>query len=150
MLFRSVNLKPYLVELNYYEDIYNNTISGKIVISDAVGVILMSSLKGSELIELEFVKGTGGNSISTGNKVFNIFSVSERQFDISHNYETYVINFCTEDLMLSEQYSISKSYPKPMLISDMVVDILDNVLQRSEEHTSELPVTSLSRMPSSA
>lgn len=133
----TISLKPYLVELNYFEDIYNNTVSGKIVISDAVGVILMSSLKGSELIEMEFVKGTGGNAVSNGSKIFNIFSVSERHFDPSNNFETYVINFCSEDLMLSERYRVSKSYPKPMLISDIVKDILDNILQTGTSYDVE-------------
>lgn len=135
----TINLKQYLVELNYFEDIYNNTVSGKIVLSESVGVILMSSLKGSELIEMEFTKGTGGKAISVagGAKYFNIFSVSERSFDPSTNFENYTINFCSEDLMLSERYRISKSYPKPMLISDIVKDILDNILQTGTNYSVE-------------
>ena len=134
-----INLKQYLVELNYYEDIYNNTVSGKIVLSEGVGVILMASLKGSELIELEFTKGTGGNAISVAGsaKYFNIFSVSERHFDISNNYESYVINFCSEDLMLAERYRVSKSYTNPMLISDIVKDVLDNYLQTGTPYEIE-------------
>lgn len=133
----TINLKPYLVELNYFEDIHDNSVSGKLVISDAVGVILMSSLKGSEMIEFEFTKGSGGNSVSYGNKFFNISSVTERQFNVSHNFETYVINFCTEDLMVSDRYRVSKSYPNPMLISDIVRDVLENVLQTGTPYDIE-------------
>lgn len=135
-----VNLKPYLVELNYFEDIYNNTISGKIVVSDAIGYILIASLKGSELLQIEFVKGTGGKPLESEKgktKYFNIFSVSERQLDISNNFETYVINFCSEDLMLSERYRISKSYNQPMRISDIVTDILSNILQTGTSYDIE-------------
>lgn len=138
--FGTVNLKPYLVELNYFEDIYNNTISGKIVISDAIGYLLIASLKGSELLEIEFVKATGGKPLESEKgktKYFNVFSVSERQFDINNNFETYIINFCSEDLMLSERYRISKSYSKPMRVSDIVTDILENVLQTGTSYDIE-------------
>lgn len=131
--FGKIDLKKYMVELSYFEDIYSNSVTGKLVISDAVGVVLLTSLRGTELLQMEFTKGTGGTPIT---KTFSIFSVSDRQIDIGNNFETYVINFCTDDLMLSERYRISKSY-KAKLISDMITDILDNILQTGTSFSVE-------------
>ena len=120
-----LDLIPYIVELNYFEDIYNCSVSGKIVLSEAFGVVRRNYLTGSELLIITFGSAFGGTPIT---KSFAIFSVSDRSFDIGNNFETYIINFGTDDLMISERYKISKSYPKTK-ISDIVTDILERKLK---------------------
>lgn len=124
-----LDLKEYLVELNYFEDLYSNYVSGKLVLSDAVGVIFQGGLNGTESLSLQFSKGSGGQAII---KKFRIFSISDRHHDISHNFENFTINFCSEELLMSEKYRISKSY-KNKKISDIVQDILDNGLKTSKD-----------------
>lgn len=121
----SVDLKPFMLELSYYEDIYNCSVSGTLVLSEAYGAIRKNALTGGELLTISFVNATGGEPIQ---KVFNVFSISDRDFDIGNNYETYILNFCTEDLMISEKYRMSKSYTNKY-IHDIAKDILDNKLK---------------------
>jgi len=123
-----LDLKEYLVELNYFEDIYSNFVSGKLVLSDAVGVIFLGGLNGNESLTLEFAKGQGGKTIR---QTFRIFSLSDRHHDISHNYENYTLNFCSEELLMSEKYRISKSY-KNKTISSIIEDLLKNVLSTNK------------------
>ena len=58
----SLDLKSRLVELNYFEDIYNQSISGQLVISDAVGILNLSGLNGTEFIKITDRKSTRLNS----------------------------------------------------------------------------------------
>ena len=122
----SLDLKSRLVELNYFEDIYNQSISGQLVISDAVGILNLSGLNGTEFIKITLEKS--GDASTTIDRNFRIFSVSDRSVNISNNFESYTINFCSEELLLSQQYRISKSYVG-QAISDIIYDIATNFLQ---------------------
>ena len=55
-----LDLRPYLIELNYFEDIFNNFVSAKLVLSDAVGILLLGGLNGTETVRFRFCSGTGG------------------------------------------------------------------------------------------
>jgi len=126
-----LDLMPFLVELNYYEDIHGNSVTGNVVLSDTIGILNFTALNGTEFIKVSFCKdntpGLGNLNINI-NKTFSIFSVSNRLINKGNNYETYTIDFCSEELMLSEQYRISKSY-KGMLISDIISDIMKSFLK---------------------
>lgn len=122
----SLDLRQHLVELSYYEDIFNNTISGQLVLSDAVGILNFASLNGNEYLKLVFSKGY--ESKQTINRTFRIFSITNRIVDVSNATENYVIEFCSDELFLSEQYRLSKSY-KSVKISDIISDIMNNYLK---------------------
>lgn len=118
-----LDLKPYMVEFNYFEDIFNNTVSGKIVISDGGGNF--DVMVGYEKLLIEFVSATGGTPISGK---FFIYSLSDRHYDKNMNFENYIINFCDEDYILSKKYRTCKSYKKTT-ISNIITDILSNLFK---------------------
>ena len=121
-----LDLKAYMVELNYFEDIFNNTISGNIVISDAIGILNFASINGSEYIHMKLKKSDDIND--SIEKTFRVFSISDRRFDLSNNNEMYKIEFCSDEYLLSEQYRVSKSY-KGKKISEIVADICKTYLK---------------------
>ena len=47
-----VNLLPFLVELSLFEDVYGNTISGQLLMSDALGMLANFSVSGTEFIQV--------------------------------------------------------------------------------------------------
>ena len=112
-----------VVELNYFEDIYNSFISGNMVINDTNNFLNGLGFNGNEHLILKFTKPGFEQKIE---KVFRIFKVSNRTLVKDQN-ESYILHFCSEELLLSEQYKISKSY-RGMKISDMVKDIVNNQL----------------------
>lgn len=123
---QSVSLKPFMVELSYFEDLYGCSISGEILISDTLGLIANHMVNGTEFIELEFKKDyTDSKPIK---RTFRVYKVSKRKIDLNNMYENFVMKFCSEELLLSEQYRISKSY-KNKKISEMISDILKNYLK---------------------
>lgn len=121
-----VNLMPYLVELNLFEDIYSSSISGQLVISDGLGILSKYFISGTEFIEMSVRKSSQENSAYK--KTFRIFKISNRTTNPNNMYEVYTINFCSEEFLLSEQYRISKSY-RGTKISDIVYSIMKNYVQ---------------------
>jgi hypothetical protein len=89
-----------------------------------MGYINILELQGSEILILELDKPGLEQPIS---KNFRIYNISNRTTTKSTN-ENYIINFCSEELMLNEQYKISKSYTSK-LVSDIISDLCLNHLK---------------------
>jgi hypothetical protein len=122
---QTVSLKSMMVELSYFEDITRGTITGMILISDSISMIDRLGMNGSEFIHLKFKKGQ--QSAYEIDKYFRVFRVGERviQNNLSENY---TLHFCSEELFLSEQMKISKSY-SGVEISTIVYNILTDLMQ---------------------
>lgn len=123
-LGQPIDFSKMVVEINYFEDIYNNFISGNLVINDSNSFLNRLSFNGNEYLSLAFGKPSSNRVVS---KVFRIYGVSNRELVKDQN-ENYVLNFCSEENVLSEQYKVSKSF-KNKKISEIVIDILKNTLQ---------------------
>jgi len=108
---------------DYYEDIYNNFITGQITINDSVGYISQLAFNGHDYLILSFSKP--GDLIKI-TKTFRIYKISNRHL-VNLQNETYTLHFCSEEAILSEQYKISKSYPNKK-VSEIVNDIVINQL----------------------
>ena len=122
----SYDVKPSLVEMSYFEDIFSNTVTGRMIISEAEGFIEKFHLSGNEYIRTTFTKASDKNfDIDI---LFRIYKISDRQLVGNMQTEGYVLYFCSDELIISEQYKISKSYPNTK-ISDIITDITKNYLK---------------------
>lgn len=125
------NVTDLMVELSYFENLFSPCLSGKLVLTDAAGLINLISFNGNEYIKINFRKNnrqSDNTQSETINKTFRIVTISQRTINTGNNYETYVIDFCSDEMILSEQYRISKSYKKTR-ISDIMIDIMNNYLK---------------------
>lgn len=122
----SFDMKTLLVELSYHEDIFNNTASGYLTVTDSMGYIETLSLTGNEFIRMTF--GKTSNDGNWVDKLFRVYKVDKRKLESNMNTETYSLYFCSEEVLLSEQYKLSKAYPAQS-ISENITDILKNVLK---------------------
>lgn len=119
-----LEMRNMVVEINYFEDLYAPTITGQLLINDSSGYLNKFYFSGNEFLVLKFSKP--GSNLHKIEKVFRIFGVSGRKMVKDQN-ENYILNFTSEETVLSEQYKISKSY-KNKKISDIVKDIYKNDL----------------------
>jgi len=126
------NLKNMLVEISYYEDIFKGSISGNIVINDSLHLIERLGISGFDYIKLKFSKTINASDAATIEKYFRVYRVSERLLN-NNATETYSIHFCSEELLLSEQIKISKSYPGKK-VSEIVFDVLYNYLKIDKKY----------------
>jgi hypothetical protein len=122
----SFDLKNMMIEVAYTEDIFDNSSYGYVMISEAMGYIETLALMGNEFIRLTFSK-TGDPSTKI-DKVFRVYKLGKRQLEGTMYKESYLLYFCSEELILSSQYKISKSY-KNYIVSDVVTDILNTYLK---------------------
>lgn len=118
------DIKLMVLELNYFEDIFNNFSSGNLAINDSQNLINLLNMNGQELLYLSIDKPGLNNPIE---KKFRIYNISNRKL-IKDQNEFYVLHFASEEMLLSEQYRISKSF-KSQLISDMIKYITKDFLQ---------------------
>jgi len=117
-----------LVELSYNEDLFNNTASGYLMVIDSMGYIEKLNLNGNEFIRMTFGKADQPFvAAQTIDKIFRVFKVSKRLAENDGNTETYSLYFCSEELVLSEQYKVSKSYRNSDITTN-VKDILTTFL----------------------
>ena len=121
----TVSLKAMMLELSYYEDIFNCSTSGHVLIKDSISLIDKLGLCGNEFLKLTFKRSPKAKDEYS--RYFRIYRVSERIQDNNFT-ETYSLHFCSEELFLSEQIKISKSY-KNKQISFIIDDVLNNFLK---------------------
>lgn len=134
----TLDLKPSMTELSYFEDIYSNVASGQLMITDAMGIIEKLSMHGNEYIRIAF--GKDDNPDITIDRLFRIYKISSRQKTSGFDSEAYVIHFCSDELIVSEQYKVSKSY-KNKKISDIVNDICKVYLKVPKTKTTNIEIT---------
>jgi len=121
----SFDLKLSMVEMSYVEDLFASVCSGYVLIAEASGFIETLALNGTEYLRVRFSKfGDDSNVID---KIFRVYKVSKRKLEGTTYKESYIINFCSDELLLSEQYKMSKRY-RNSAISDNIYDILNNYL----------------------
>jgi hypothetical protein len=121
------DVKSILVELSINEDIYNNTMSGYLMVVDASGFIESLQMNGNEFIRITLNK-IANDSTNAIDRIFRIFKVAKRNPENDGNTETYSLYFCSEELLLSEQYKVNKSY-KGKDITSNILDILNTYLK---------------------
>ena len=134
----SFDLKNSMVEISYFEDIFSNFISGRVVVSETQGYIEKLHLNGSEYIRLIFTKAS--DKSFDIDILFRIYKISTRQLVGNASTEGYIIHFCSEELMLSEQYKLNKSY-RGKKISDIISDITTTYLKVPSSKNVEIETT---------
>lgn len=125
-----IDMMPFMVEIDLYEDIYSATISGELVVQDSLGLISNYLLNGTEFIQIQLQK-TSKDSVYISRN-YRVYKISKREIGDSNNYEVYVINFCSEEFLLSEQYRLSKSAVGKQ-IDSIINDILTNYLKTKKK-----------------
>jgi hypothetical protein len=119
-----VSIKNIMVELNLYEDVFSPVMTGHVTVGDAGDIISAFQLHGNEFIAISVDKPTLDKPIE---KIFRIYKIGNRSMGTTA-LQNYTIYFCSEELILSTQTLVSKSY-KGLTIDTMVKDILNSKLQ---------------------
>lgn len=133
-----IEIKKLLIEMSYFEDIYSFSASGYITLMDAQGFIELMRLTGNEFIEVNF--GKVKNAPNGTDQLFRVYKSSARNPSGNMNSELYTLFFCSEELMLSEQNKISKSF-KGNKISNIINNILTDKLKVKSSRIDKIEET---------
>lgn len=121
---QSVFLQTFLVELNIYEDIFSNFVTGNMVISDSANLIGELPIKGVETLSVRINTPTMDQPIE---KTFRVYSVTDRLFVRDQNTQVYKLNFCSQEGFLDGAKSLFKSYKGT--VSSVIQQIYDDELK---------------------
>lgn len=118
-----IDLYTSFSELTIHEDLYQSSMSGYVMVTDANDNTSTMDLHGSEFLQLILDKPSLGEPIE---RFFRVYKISNKI--IKNRVATaYVIHFTTEDHFISNQYKISRAFNGPADVS--VLSILRNDLK---------------------
>lgn len=121
---KEFELKKIFVELSYYEDIYSFVVSGHVTILDSQGFSETLALSGNSFLEVNISKTE--DQINGINRTFRVYKMGTKMPTGNQNNEIYTLYFCSEEMILSEQNKISKSY-QGYKISDIITNIVKDI-----------------------
>jgi hypothetical protein len=110
-----------------FEDIEMPVITGRIVIKDGINLYSTLGINGSEFLKITFKKPGSDDKIKYS-KTFRIYAVTNRQPAENNLTQTYVLHFCSEELVFSNQQYITKAY-KNKSANQHIVAILRDYLK---------------------
>jgi hypothetical protein len=113
----TIDLKFKLIELNVFEDIWNNQTTGNLVINDAQNMLMNGPIFGYETLDVAF--RTPG--LTLYRKQFRVIRVTDQEQGKDREL-FYTIHFVTPEAVINLTQRVSKSY-KSKKISDIVTDI---------------------------
>lgn len=103
-----IDIRPFHLELNIFEDLTVQTLSAQLIISDAANLPDRFPIVGGERVKIKY-KSTAEEE--SKELVFVVYKIGERKKsnDQSKN-QSYVLFLCTEDRWLDSNLDISKAY----------------------------------------
>lgn len=131
---RSVDIMNIMTELTIFEDLWSPVVSGNVLLSDSRDLIALLPLTGFDFLSVKFTKPGNNDEIY---KVFRIYKID----DVNINFDNltsqgYRLRFCSEELLLSAQSKVYKSYKGSSSV-DAIKDILHKYLKVSDNKFQE-------------
>jgi hypothetical protein len=96
--------------INIFEDIFQSVVTGTIEIKDGVNLLTKHAIHGNEYLYITFGRPGEVDIKDRYTKVFRIYKISDRKKSKNGQIQTYILHFCSEELIYSNQLSISRSY----------------------------------------
>jgi hypothetical protein len=124
-----ISLKPSLIELSIFEELYMPSFSGYVIVTDSSGFVENFNINGFDFIKIAFSKSTP-DDINQFDITFRVYKIEEVNQNTRTNVQ-YMIQFISEEMFLSNQKRIARSYTN-MTIRDMIENILYEELRSTK------------------
>ena len=114
-----------ILEINFEEELYSNSVTGNIVIGDTHNLITELPIIGQELLSLKIQSPNFTEEKSslnfTGGKQLYVYMIGVRA-ELSQGSQIYELRFTSQELIMNNRIKVSKSYTKTL--SDIVEDVM--------------------------
>ena len=118
-----VNLENSYREINLFENMFSNTITGTILVLDIDNIIMNLPVVGQEYLSFKIQTPTlEDHAIDYTKHLMSIYKIDNRLPD--KNAEAFLLHFCSPELLKSKRIRLSKSYTEST--DKIVTDILQN------------------------
>jgi hypothetical protein len=118
-----VSIEDYLVELNIYENIFNNTLSGDVVLSDSGNIISELPIQGDEYLIVDVVTPSFTEGIK---KTFRVTAVENRTIVRDQNTQIYTVRFTSIEAFTDALQPLHGCYSGD--VSEIVGKIFNNYI----------------------
>lgn len=129
--FTVVDLSEFLIEFSIFEDIFSNSMTGYVHLSDSRNLIDSLNLHGEELIVIKFKTPTFDDKTEIINKTFRTLKISDRQIVRDNNTQTFVIHFVSAEFYLDMMLPIFVSFEGT--ITNLVEKIFTDYIATNRE-----------------
>lgn len=109
-------------EISLYEDIFSNTMSGYVVLVDAIDLLNEIPLLGEEMIKIELQTPGILDQTQRIKKIFYLYKMSESFAE--NKKQVYTLHFCSKELITSKNSKVYTSYSD--IISETVKSIFSD------------------------
>lgn len=133
---QSISFAETYVQLQIYQDIFAQVMSGKLLIVDSKETFTNFFLCGNEYLHIVIDKPGLNRPFE---RIFRIYKVTDRK-TVSNSGQMYDIHFCSDELISSNSILVSKAY-KSAKIKDVVLDILNKELKVEPNRIANLEDT---------
>lgn len=127
----AIDLSEFLVELNIYEDIFNNYLHGNIVITDSRNLIEKLNIHGEEVLIIK-LRTPSLDEVSVIKKTFRSYKISDRKIVRDNNTQNYVIHFVSAELYLDVLLPLFTPFEGD--IETVVENIFTNYIATAREY----------------
>ena len=125
--FGKYDLVPHLEELNIYEDIFSNHLTGHITLQDAFNIPYKLPIVGEETIECQIrLEGDDGKYIISP-PLLHVHELSDRHLKTNQS-QRFSLDLVSEQYMSNQHARVSKSYSSGWTADEIVNDIWNNYL----------------------
>jgi|688.fasta_scaffold00166_71 hypothetical protein len=110
----TLDLKPFVVEINVFEDMFSPSLTGNIVIRDSLNLIGQLPLVGDEVVTLDivtpgFAEPDAKDAINKIQKSFSVYAIKNRQLNADRE-QFYTIHFCSMEASLDNVAKVSRKF----------------------------------------
>ena len=137
-----IDIKNLVQEMNIYESIYKNALTGSVVIIDAQNLIAKLEIQGTERIS--FTLSTPGaidersiiNASETTGHPFHVYKITDRK-QLSPGTLLYTLHFGSREFMRNLRTKVSQAYDGRLDMSVLNILTDENYLDSKKEMTYE-------------
>lgn len=119
--------------INVYEDIFSPVVSGSIQIIDAVDNFSRMGFHGNEFLSISFGRPGEDQGDQKYKRTFRIYKATERRPE--GIAQSYVLNFCSEELVFSNQLTLSRKL-RSASATEHVINICLNDLHANRKRVN--------------
>lgn len=129
-----VSLNNLFTEINVYEDLFSNCLTGDIVLADGLNLINNMPITGFETLTLSWSTAGMNDTSQVITISVAVYKISDRA-QTADRQQTYVLHFCSPELLNNEKINISRSYNGTS--EEIIGTILEDSLQSDKTLTAE-------------
>lgn len=104
-----VDILPLMVELNIFEDLFSNTLSGNILLSDGLNLVSTLPIVGDEYIRVRVLTPSFPDTDEIY-RTFRVYSITDRSIIQDDRKQQYILNFCSPETFMDTLQVVSKTF----------------------------------------